>query len=301
MFFEIRALDLKPLLLGLLIPGAVSLVLFLILNRWRGRPDRYRPISTLALALGYLSGQVVVAGWPTRYPGLSTEWIPLIALAATVGGLAAGYPKLPSFAVWSLRLLLLATLLFVLLRKQLTGQWTPWERSAYLVGLLSAGLILFASLDRLTHHPPRIGAPLLLSALAAASSMALVLSGSLLLGQLNGILAATLAASVVAACFLPEFSLECETITLIAALQITFWICGYFYSDLPALSAGLLVLGPVLVLLEMRWLGRRLRPWQAVLVHLAVILVPLGLAIALSSGSSAPDDPDAASSADYDF
>jgi hypothetical protein len=294
-------LDLKPLLLGLLIPGAVSLVLFLILNRWRGKPDRYRPISTLALALGYLSGQVVVAGWPARYPGLSTEWIPLIALAATVGSLAAGYPKLPLFAVWSLRLFLLAALLFVLLRKQLTGQWTPWERSAYVIGLLSAGVVLFASLDRLTGHLPRIGAPLLLSALAAASSMALVLSGSLLLGQLNGILAATLAASVAAACFLPEFSLERGAITLIVALQITLWICGYFYSDLPALSAGLLALGPVLVLLELTWLGGRLKPWQAVLVHLAVLLVPLGLAISQASGPGAPDDSDSTSSGEYDY
>jgi hypothetical protein len=295
---ETRVLELlKPVLLGVLVPGTVALILFILLGRWR----KDRPIGTLALALGYFAGQFVVAGLPDRYPVVSTEWIPFIALAATMVALIAAHSKLPAIALWGLRFLLLASILGVLLRKQIAGQWTPTERTAYLLAIACAGLDLFAVLDRLVRQPLRIGSPLMLTALTAASSAALVQSGSLLLGQLNGVLTATLGAGLVAACFFPGFILDRGAVTLVASLQIVFWICGYFFSDLPAVSIGLLALAPILVLLERRWIDPRLKAWQALLVHLAVLLIPLGLAVAQASGPSAPDDVDSTSSSEYDF
>lgn len=285
---------LKPVLLGVFVPGTVSLILFFLLGRWRKD-------GTLALALGYFAGQAVVTGLPDRYPVVSTEWIPFIALATTVVALMAAHPRLPAIALWSLRFLLLVSILAVLLRKQIAGQWTSTERTAYLLALTCAGLDLFAVLDRLARQPLRIGPPLMLTALTAASSAALVQSGSLLLGQLNGVLTATLGAGFVVACFLPGFTLDRGAVTLVAALQIAFWICGYFFSDLPALSIGLLALAPILVLLERRWIDPRLKAWQALLVHLAVLLIPLGLAVLQSSGPSTPDDADSTSSSEYDL
>jgi hypothetical protein len=291
---------LKPVLLGVVVPGTVSFVVFLICHRfWKG--SGYRPIGTLSLSLGYFAGQFVVAGWPDRYPVVSTEWIPIIALGAAFVGLICALPRLPAIALWALRFLLLAAILYVLLKKHIAGQWTPTERIAYLLALACAGLDLFAVMDRLGQQPLHIGPPLMLMALTGASSAALVQSGSLLLGQLNGVLTATLGAGFLAACFLPGFSLDRGALTLAAGLQTAFWICGYFFSDLPALSIGLLVLGPFLVLLERRWVDGRLKAWQGLLIHLIVLSIPLTLAVLQSSGPNATDNTESTSSSEYDY
>ena len=115
-----------------------------------------------------------------------------------------------------------------------------------------------------------------------------MLAGSLLLGQLAGVLTAIAATCLVLiiavkAPFPPSgapapLSLVCAGL----------WLSGFFYAELPPVSAVLLVLAPASALLS---LGKEnYSPWRVLAFRIAVVAVPVAIAVALAFQASPPLD-----------
>jgi hypothetical protein len=285
---------LKPLLLGVLVPGAVSLVIFLLASRRRADATAFRPEGALALGFGCLAGFIVIGGWPSRYPVQSTEWIPFIGLAAFVLAFVESVRHVPGWLVWFLRTCLLASVLYFLLRKQLPD-------TLQLTGMLFAGIALWAVISVLARRLTAFTAYVLLAVFAAGSGIGLVLSGSLLLGQLNGVLAASLAGCALAVSWRYPLPAPPGSVTVIMLPLLALWLCGNFYSELPAISIGLLAAGPVLALLASFAVRGRLASWRAAIVYLVILLIPVVVADIIASKSAEPAASDSSLDAEYGY
>ena len=173
----------------------------------------------------------------------------------------------------------------------------------WVVGLGALTLVFFLVLDTLTGRLSGVSSPPILLIVTLGSSVVLVLSGSALLGQLAGILASALGASLITAWWQPKLiprldrdvrfaPLAGEGVTVVAVLLVGLWLNGYFYAEVPATSA--LLLGTAPAAAWIRWLApvQRLEGWRATFVSVVTVLVPVVLAVALALRASPPIEYD---------
>jgi hypothetical protein len=165
----------------------------------------------------------------------------------------------------------------LLLKPRLQSDW-GFGQDLLWVGCLAAGMVVFGVVcDKLCRHPPApIATPLFLLIPCGGAVIALMLSGSLLLGQLAAVLAATLFASFVLG--LRQVALGKGVTPVFTTLFAALVVSGYFFADLPALSALLLAIAPVLALVRT---GKLPVFWSvAVRAGLVATLVVIALIIA---------------------
>lgn len=278
---------LKTFLLGMALPAVVSGTMFLV--AWRRRAPLAGGIwsGATALSIGYVTGHIGVAGLPPFPPTEATQWLAYLALAGMALGLVdALYQKNPAWLRWGLRLLLAAATVWLPLRPVVEYTWGPAKGVGGMVALGIALLAFWTQLEALAERQPGAGLPLLLFIVTAASSVMLLVSGSALLGQLCGALAAAIGASWVVAWESPMFSLSRGARPVVSVLLGGLWLNGYFYADTPLTSVLLMALS-----LMAAWVGQvervqRLAPWQANLARVGAVLVPTVLAVILAAISS---------------
>ena len=130
--------------------------------------------------------------------------------------------------------------------------------------------------------------PLTLTIIAAGTSAALMLSGSMLLGQFASVLSAAAATLLALIVILPRRIPDGRgTIPVAVLLFSSLWISGYFYAELPAASALLLGLAPVLSLSA--FVGK-LNGWKATLLH-AVVTCAIVFAAVFTAWRASPPFP----------
>jgi hypothetical protein len=124
--------------------------------------------------------------------------------------------------------------------------------------------------------------------LCGGTSVALILSGGLLLGQLAGILSAT-----AATCFLLIIAVRAPFLPSGAAAPLSL-VCaglllsGFFYAELPTASALLLALAPTTALLRV---GEKSHSQSRALAYrTALVAVPVAIAVVLALHASPPLD-----------
>ncbi|HTC79693.1 MAG TPA: hypothetical protein VK657_13840, partial [Terriglobales bacterium] len=163
--------------------------------------------------------------------------------------------------------------------------WSLGQGWLWLTGLALAVVFLSVVVDLLAQRTPRpIALPAYLLIVCAGTVGALMLSGSILLGQLATALGAAIFGTLVLTIrrialgkgIAPVFSL-----TLGALL-----ISGYFFASLPATSAALLIVAPVLALVP----AGKPAIFRAFVVRAALILVPVVVAVILAFRASPPLD-----------
>ena len=192
-----------------------------------------------------------------------------------------------------MRLLLSGLFPGLLLRSYLQYNWERVEGLLWIGGLGLAIAVLWNMLERLSAKRSGASLPLSLWLFCAASSAAFFFSGSALLAQLCGVLAAVFGAAVVLAWWAPGLSLASGTLAVFVPVYSGLLIQAYFYSELPFWSAILLYLAPFAL-----WFGEKRRiyymaPWKAALARLMIIGAPLALAVGIAfyvMGQSAGDD-----------
>ncbi|MBI1923763.1 hypothetical protein HYR99_05885 [Candidatus Poribacteria bacterium] len=267
----------------------VSGVILLLLQRpWRRDAQNTGGAwaGGLALGAGYIVGHAGVIGWPPFPPVEATQWLVYLAIAASAVGLLEARWGRSTWVRWGVRLLLLGMTLWLLLRPMLKHNWGPGEAVAWLAGLGIALLLFWGGLDALVKRLSGVSLPLTLLIVAAGGSVVLGLSGSLLLGQLEGALAAALGVSLVVAWWRPAMSLARSALPVVTVLLAGLWMAGYFYAQVPAASALLLAVAPMAA-----WVGqipsmRRAAPWQVNLARAAGVLIPVLLAVLLAISAS---------------
>lgn len=278
---------------ALLLAGVVAGVLLLaagFLGRL-GKKPLAEVVAALAAGAGYAAGAVVLAGKPDVGAADVQKWVVLLAPAAALVGVLEGTVR-PAWARLLAHVLYLAAVVGLVLRP-LLGSWSTSEAVTSCGGFAVVSLGALGALSAAGERLAPRWAAVATFAFAAGSSFLLVIQGSVLLGLLAGCVAATAGAAVAAS--LLGFGLEKGRALpgTVGALAALLWARSYFYGDLkPAGQAAfvvgvvLLALAPLAALLAERLTKGTQKPGKAVLVRLAVVGLPVVLALGLAAATS---------------
>ena len=269
-------------LLQQLLPGVLAAVLISGVFAFAGRLWRANNwADAVALGMGYAGGNVVTAGWPAFPPAEATQWLPYFALAAMFLGVIDALLR----PAGSLRMLIWMLCCMGFLRLLLSAKfqygWSLAQGVLWIVGLAAGMLMLAISLDAAVRRDRSISSPLILTIVASGTGAALMLSGSMLLGQLAMILAAALGAILAAAFLLPRAVEGRGVVPVAVALLASLWLSGYFYSELP-LASALLLAAASLPALFMISLSERLSSWRAVVMRAGIVIIPVAISVLLA-------------------
>jgi hypothetical protein len=278
---------LKQMLPSAALAAVVAAALLFIFARWWKSASRCA--GAIATGAGYVAGHVLAAGWPPFPPRNATHWFFWFAV---IGVIAAGAdalvrPKGPvRLVTWTIICTIACRLI---LQPKFSYAWSAAEGWLRVIAIALGVVVLTCCLDLVERRP--FGTATLFSAttvLCGGACIALILSGSLLLGQLACVLSA-----IAATCFLLSIAVTAPFPPSGAAAPLSLvctglWLSGFFYAELPAASALLLALALAIALLPV---GRGNRSQSRVLVYrIAFVTVPVAIAVVLAFHASPPLD-----------
>lgn len=250
-----------------------------------GKERARRTLAPLALGLAYLSGHLVVAGWVTFPPADTTNWLPYFALAAAVLGSSCSLVTTKTWVRLLIFVAVSAGTLRLLLKPKFQYGWSlgeGWLWVACLVCALVSLAVILDALGRRTATATEMPAFLLFT--CAGTFGALVLSGSVLLGQFAAVLGAAVFGSLVFT--LRKVTLSRGIVPVFSLLLGALLVSGYFFADLPLASAMLLALAPAAALIPIGTTSRLL----AFGTRSALVSIPILVALVLAFRSSPPLD-----------
>jgi hypothetical protein len=248
-----------------------------------GKERARSALAPVALGLAYLSGHLVVAGWVTFPPADTTNWLPYFALAAAVLGSSCSLVATKTWARLLIFVVVSGGALRLLLKPKFQYGWSLGEGWLWVACLICAFVSLAVILDALGRRTATATEmPAFLLITCAGTFGALMLSGSVLLGQFAAVLGAAVFGSLVFTIrrvalgrgIVPVFSL------LLGALLVS----GYFFADLPLASAMLLALAPAVALIPIGTPSKLL----AFGIRSVSVCVPILVALVLAFRSSPP-------------
>ena len=240
-------------------------------------------LGPLGVGLAYLSGHLVITGRVPFPPADTTNWLPYFALAAAVLGAFCGVLAIKAWARVLIFALVSTGALRLLLKPKFSYGWMLTEGWIWVACLAGAMALLAIILDALVRRSETvIEMPAFLLIICAGTFGALMLSGSMLLGQFAAVLGAAVFGSLVLTAgkvalgrgIVPVFSL------LVGALVVS----GYFFAELPATSAVLLAFAPILALIPIGMPSKLLASG----IRAAFVSVPVAVALVLAFRSSPP-------------
>jgi hypothetical protein len=264
-------------------PGAVALAAALVLQRILPERIGQRMALAVALTAGFCAGYWLLGEWTSLIPQRHRQWLPWLAIAAAfVGGSRAS-----SYVAWIAWTLLAAASAWVLV-----PTWaTLWPPRLVMFPLLAAYLLLLMAL--LAALPERLLGRLFVALLTAAAigvALLIALGVSLKIGQVALAAAAALGGCSVAA-FIPSKAAQSADpgratasrglIPIFAAL-----IGGLAFTGTvePQPPLPIILLAPAAPLALWLFAGgplAKLQGWKAAALQVAVVLVPLTLALAV--------------------
>ncbi len=238
----------------ILLPAILSGLVFVVARQLdvRRSIDGYWG-AAVALALGYIAGHIGTLGTPAYPPVEATPWLVYIAVAGLVIGGIENNWRDKTWLTWGVRTVLLALMGWLLLRPLIAYTWSTVQSFGWVVGLVAYALALWATVERLGKDAPPKRVGLLFMLWGTAQSIAIVVSQSAVLAQLQGVLVSTIGAAFVLAWRFPRVRVSLVSGTsLVAALFVAHAADGFFYAELPALSVTTLGLVPILALFVWR-------------------------------------------------
>lgn len=266
---------------GILLPALVAGITWglawHIWNRSAARVARGTWAGALAVGLAFIVGYFGNEIWPGFPPKAALNWMPFIAFVAIVMGLLAHIlPQKPAFRViW----LFVAVGAVLVLTTTPRASWNAVDLSIWYSVLVGGMLIITILTEELAERWPGASIPISLWVWSAGIAIALAATGSLTYGHLAGILPAAMGAGVIAAWIKPTISFAHGAAATLVILGISFLICGYFYSYLPASSAIILAAAPLVL-----WIGEfsfvtDRRPWIAAALRASFVALPIVVAL----------------------
>jgi|GEM_PF-1438287 len=275
-------------LMAIFIPACTAGVVLLLASRLSGASSAVRQSAgAVGLALGFVAGQFLILGKPAFPPIDGTSWLPYLAGMAMCAGMICGTFAQRGWVNWLVAILICASVPYLLLQTQFKYTWSPdqgklAEGIFHLAGIFVALLLIWKSIDRAVRTIPGIVVPLALIVICAGSAGVIMMGESALVAQLAGCLAAGLGAVAVLAFFIKDFTPGTGTTAVLVTLLAGFWINAYFYANVPAPSALLLVAAPLML-----WLGTlpfisRMSELKSGLARLSLVTLPVALALAYS-------------------
>lgn len=275
---------LSAFLLGVLLPALVTAAVLMAVWRVGRRLDlkaRGGLAVALALGLGDLAGHLGVA-WPAWPPSEVTDRIPLLVGVAIVAAVFEVLGPARGWMTWANRAIV-SGLTTVAIVGPAFGEM--WSAPASLFGgaLLGIGMVLaWANLDALAVRCSGAGIFLPLLLITGGASVALLVSGSIVLPLLGGVLSAALAVCWLVSWRIPSIGLERGGTPIVVVALASLLLINRFYAELPSGSVALFALAPAALWLAQLGPIRRRAPWFRVLAATAATLVPVVIAVGLA-------------------
>jgi PhzF family phenazine biosynthesis protein len=264
------------LLMGALMPLVLATALALIVRQFGG--GRGLEVGlTIGLGLGWIVSHLFVRGIPPVPPLDLLDWLPFIAVAATLLGLLMTARPPGLRARLCLNAALVVGMLAVLLRPMSLNTWTPRESIAHfaLIGLVVvAAWCNLAALSR--RMPGWILVMILLFTTLTLSLIQAAYSGNLVLGQLGLGFAASVAGIALVSSLEPTARLGVGAVAVGVSALSGFCLIGQMYGNLAVFPAILILAAPAGA-----WLGLLTPARQAVRFALGLLGVAMLLGAAL--------------------
>lgn len=259
---------------------ALALLALIALLRRAGLPERVLPVlRAAALAAGFLTGLRLVHGPVALPPADAVSWLVWLVPLALV---AFALDELAEFPGWGRRglrvalVVLSGALIFgALLRRDFAG-------NAASVGV---GLVMwFAAWSYLEHRPQSRMAALALALVAAGNAIVAAATGSVLLGQVSGALAASLGAWLICHGWRADARLGRSGVAVAVVALGVLMLAGRVYAETPVILGLLLAAAFALDATLLATFAARRRSGGAALLGLqaGLLLVPVALAVALT-------------------
>ncbi len=288
----------KQLVFGLLLPAIVGGGLFVFASKnGRNQVEKATGLSFgwlvgVALGIGYIVGYIGLEGIPPFPPREGVHWLCYLALIGLILG-----------AFWHFRRwidVIAKLVVSIILPRLLLGSmfkysWGQFEGIIWWV-CLAVVIFIFWSTVRMSFIllPWNGWGAFVYFGLSGGTALILAVSGSLRLAQHAGILVALFAAiwliTLVSRRKLrpedkaPVFPIGASAV--IALMLAGIWMNGYFYEEVPASSAILLLISlfltPVGQIAAVQRLGARRSAFVQVAVIALPVVVAIGIAIAFS-------------------
>ncbi len=272
---------LQQILPAVLVAGLISGVFAIAGRLWRAN----NWADAVALGVGYAGGHVATAGWPAFPPAEATQWLPYFALAAMFLGVLDVFLRPAGLLRALIWILCCMGFLRLLLNAKFQYGWSLPEGVLWIAGFAAGMLILAGSLDAAVRRDTSISIPLILTIVAGGTGVALMLSGSLLLGELAIVLAAALGAILAVAFLVPKAAEGRGIVPVAVALLASLWLSGCFYADLPSASALLLAAAslPALPLIS---LSEKVPSLKDLLLRAGIVIIPVAISVFLAFRAS---------------
>ncbi len=231
-------------------------------------------LGPLAIGTGYFAGHVFVTGWAPFPPTDTTNWLPYFAAAGAVLGAFCAMLEIRAWMRALIFGLVSAGALRLLLKPKFSYGWSLPEGCLWVIALAVAMVLLAAVIDLLVRRSATvIETPAFLLIVCGGTFGALLLSSSILLGQLAAILGAAIFGSLVFT--MRKVDLGRGIVPLFSLLLSALVVSGHFFAELPITSALLLAFAPVAALIPVRLPGKLLTS----ALRMALVSVPVGIAV----------------------
>jgi hypothetical protein len=248
--------------LGALIPAVLTCVLALAGKRIAAKASAtvQASIAPISCAAGVLAGYVVIRGWPAWPMADATATVAYLAIVACGVAIALNALRPPDTTarkLLSLAIVLIAFAPFLwrMTRSLRMYEWSDKESALWLAGLSAGVALLWWSVDELYKRARGPRPEVILTTVASAGWVVLHQSGSALLGQLSGTLAAAMAGLTIATIACPA-RLRRGTSVVFAMVFAALLINGHLLAELSPTAGLLLIFCPVAFLI-VGWIRRR--------------------------------------------
>lgn len=268
-------------------PGAMAAMLVaaaLCLAVRRFGWDKCEWLGAVPLGIGYACGHLIVTGWPGFPPKDATNWILNFALVAVPVGFIGACTMSARTRLGAAVALSIAAL-SLLLKPKFQYGWSPIEGVVWIVALAVLTVVHWLSLDLARRRGGNNGIEIVLLILmpSLGAGVALLLSGSIVLGQFGLVLtAAALGATLPGS---RPLSPSSASLAAFAGIFSPLLVSGYFYAELPAGSALLLWATGPLVLICRATISARI-----LALRIGAVLVCVVVAVVLAFRASPPLD-----------
>ena len=284
----------KQLFFGILLPALVGGGIFVIARslspkayataRYEREQDGFASwLIAAALGVGYIIGYLGLEGLPVFPPVQGIHWLCYLAILGLI--VARFWHR----AVWGPIAQIAISIIIprLLLTSKFKHTWGPIEGIIWWVCLAVVIFIIWHLVEQsFSALPSGASGPFVYFGLSGGTALILALSGSLRLAQHSGILVALFAASWILTLGLQRdrkrFVFPRGASSVVTLLLIGIWMNGYFFAEVPAASAILLVISLLLAQVGRTKAVQGLGGWRSTLVQIAAAALPVVIAIGIA-------------------
>jgi hypothetical protein len=240
----------RGVLFGIALPALWSAAV--LIAAWfasRGRPKHRASLwaGPVSLAGGFAGASIGISGRiPPIPPVQITDWLLLVVLALAIFSPFAAFVGAVHPLRVSVGFAVLAIVVWLLIRPLPAATLGSTAKIVFATSLAAIATAWWIALSTIEREPTAIAVLLSWLVVSATASVVLVLSGSLLFGQLAGSLVAALGPCVVYAWFSDGLSLTRGGALVFLGIVVGLLLGGYFYAYLTRMNGALLLLAAIL-------------------------------------------------------